>query len=153
MRDGTTIPLTQSPQEFLAVVRRYAESYRAHDTRLLLFFALAVSAALEAVAAGYWFRGTNVFHSVTELGTFSQVWLTFTVLAGMSLALYILATSKRFHRNTVPRCPRCAASIRNLDDFLMAMTFPAAMSSPTALQCDICDHRITEICPGSFRTN
>ncbi len=143
-------PMTQSPQEFLTVVRRNSEVCRAHDSRLLLVFFLAVLAAVEPVAAGYWFRGANVFSSLGDIGSFSRAWLGLSVLAGLALAFCILATSTRFHRQVVPKCPRCAVAIRNLDDFLMAMSFPAIAPQATTLRCDVCNHGIAEWRPGTF---
>ncbi|MBL8514304.1 MAG: hypothetical protein JNJ55_09970 [Betaproteobacteria bacterium] len=143
---------TLSPQEFLTVVMRYVEACRAHDARLLLVFALALLAALEAIAVGYWFRGANVFASLAELGAFSRVWIALTVIAGVGLLLYILATSARFHREVVPKCPRCTVSVRNLDDFLMSMSFPALPGATSAIRCDVCNHGIAEFSPGAFRS-
>ena len=79
-------------------------------------FLLALLAALEAVVVGFWFRGGNVFMTVGEPGAFSRFWLALSVFAALGLVVYILATSERFHRNAVPKCPRCEVSVRNLDD-------------------------------------
>jgi hypothetical protein len=141
--------VTHSPQEFLAMVRRYVDACRAHDSRLLLVFALALFAALEVLAAGYWFRGANVFASLGELGAFSRVWIALSLALGVGLVVYILVTSDRFHRNAVPKCPRCAVSIRNLDDFLMALSFPG-LPKTAVIRCDVCDHGIAEFRPGAF---
>ena len=133
------------------MVKRYIEACRAHDTRLLLVFVLALLAALEAMAAAYWFRGTNVFLSLGEIGAFSRAWLALSLISGLGLVGYILVTSERFHRDVVPKCPRCTVSVRNLDDFLMAVSFPAASNATAVIRCDVCDHGITEFRPGAFR--
>lgn len=146
-------PITHTAQDFLAIVNRYVDACRAHDKRLLLLFLLALLAALEAVVVGFWFRGGNVFMTVGELGAFSRFWLALSVFAALGLVVYILATSERFHRNAVPKCPRCEVSVRNLDDFLMAAAFPAIAGRQAVIRCDICNHGIAEFWPGAFRAN
>ncbi|MBL8520889.1 MAG: hypothetical protein JNK75_09465 [Betaproteobacteria bacterium] len=147
-------PATLSPPEFLAVVRGYAEACRAHDARLLVWFGLALFAALEVVAGGFLFLDANVLANFGQIGPFARAWTALSLAAAVGLAVYILATSSRFHRNSVPRCPRCTVSIRNLDDFLMAMSLPAPVGHMAAsVRCDVCEHGIADWNAGAFRAS
>jgi hypothetical protein len=140
-----------TPQELFELVREYARSCRLHDARLLTAFFIVLAPTLMAVSGALWFRDANVLTVLPELGLFSKVWLGISFLGVAALAAHILFFSNRFHRNVVPRCQRCTCSIRNLDDFLMAMSMPGAMSSRApSVECDVCKHVIARWDGGPF---
>lgn len=143
--------LSMSYQEFHEHLRGYICASRHYQRRLVVLFLAALSPALETVVASYLLHGTLFPADVVARESFALIWASASVVAVVVLAAYIIFNSERFHRDVVPRCPRCTCEVRNVDDFMMVMAVPEMRARTAPLfRCDACDHVIAKSGESAF---
>lgn len=131
--------------ELVNMVKDYVAAYRRHDKKLVILAILALLPAAEAMFAAYlWRDGQSL--AVLNVGGFAFWWTVASLIAALLLALHIVWSSKRFYREAAPRCPRCTAVIRDLDDLMMSaeMQKLRGTKEKKRLLCDACNHLIAE---------
>ena len=137
--------LSMTYHEFHEHLRGYMRASRHYQTRLIVLFIAALSPALETVIASYLLHGTWLPAGAVARESFALIWASASVVAVVVLAAYIIFNSERFHRDVVPRCPRCTCEVRNVDDFMMVMAVPEMRARTAPLfRCDTCDHVIAK---------
>ncbi len=137
--------LSMTCLEFHEHLRDYIRACTHYQRRLVVLFLAALSPALETVLASYLLHGTWLPADAMARESFALIWASASLVAVTVLAAYIVFNSERFHRDVVPRCPRCTCEVRNVDDFMMAMAVPELRPRTAPLfRCDACDHVIAQ---------